>query len=75
MNSYLRRTTVVVLAVALSLPAFAVSRESLRRDRDPVDQIVRVFKKIQRVFGISKNDDLPQPPVPTPPPPPTNPHP
>lgn len=72
MNSYLRRTTVVVLAVALSLPVFAAaSPDTLRRDRDQIDRIVRVIKKIQRIFGVSKNDDLPQPPVPTPPPPPT----
>jgi hypothetical protein len=70
MNSRFRRTAVAVLAVALSLPPVAAAAPQQGRNRNETDPIVRLVRKIQRVLGISRNDDLPQPPIPVPPPPP-----
>lgn len=66
MRFYSRRAAAIVLAVALSLPSVAIAspfeREHPRDRRD----IVRIIKKIQKLFGISTNDDLPLPPPPKP---------
>jgi hypothetical protein len=74
MKSYFRRTAVVVIAVALSLslPTVATaSVQALVREHGNKNHVVRIIQKIQKLFGISTNDDLPQPPIPTPPPPAT----
>jgi hypothetical protein len=66
MKSNLRRAAAVALAVALSLPVFAApSKQDRERSRDK-SAVVQVIRKVQRLLGISTNDDLPQPPVPKP---------
>jgi hypothetical protein len=71
MKKYARRVAAVTLAVALSLPLVAAeSRQKQERDQQK-SAIVQIVKRIQRVLGISTNDDLPLPPYPTQPPPPT----
>lgn len=67
MKSTLRRAAAVVLAAALISPHVAVAAPQARdRDHDKSGRIVIVIKKIQKLFGISTNDDLPQPPIPKP---------
>jgi len=61
MNPYSRGAAVVVLALALLLSPLASARPV---DRDSSSGIVRIVKKIQRLFGIATNDDMPQPPIP-----------
>jgi hypothetical protein len=66
MKSNLRRAAAVALAVALSLPAFAApSKQDRERSREK-SAVVQVIKKIQRLLGISTNEDLPFPPPPRP---------
>jgi hypothetical protein len=61
------RCAAVVLATALSLP-FSPSAWAAPPDhRDggtPVRAVIRVIKKIQKVFGIHILEDLPTPPKP-----------
>lgn len=68
MKLFPRRTAAVVLTVLLSFPAassFAAGRDTRDRDRSrDRDPIVRIIKKIQKVFGITSNDDIPSPPKP-----------
>ncbi len=73
MKFYSRRTAAIVLAVALALPTAVSARPQERDHIGRYRQIVDVIKKIQKLFGVSANDDIPIPPVPTPPPPPQNP--
>lgn len=63
MKFCLRHAAVAALAVALSLPLAAAPSPQKERSRDK-DEIVRIIKKIQRLIGISTNDDLPLPPPP-----------
>lgn len=63
---FLRRTAAVVLAVALSLPTVALAVPRERDHAGQYEKIVRVIKKVQKLFGISTNDDIPIPPVPKP---------
>ena len=68
MKPHFYRTTAVVLAIALSvsLAAGATPRKS---DRERANRaIVRMIEKIQRIFGVQANDDLPTPPKPENPP-------
>jgi len=72
MKCHSRRIATVVLAVALSLSSVATaSPKQQDRGRERIGRIIQVITKIQKLFGISTNDDLPQPPIPAPPPPPT----
>jgi len=71
MKFHLRRAAAVVLAATLSLSSAAIAAPRPRdRDGEKVDRLVQVVKKIQRLFGISSNDDGLVPPVPPPAPPP-----
>lgn len=66
MKLCLHRAAVIALALALSLPSVAApSKQDRERGRDK-NEVVRVIKQIQRLFGISTNDDLPLPPPPRP---------
>lgn len=79
MKFYSRRTAAVVLAVALAIPTAASAQPQERdhtRRQQQIANVTSFIKKIQKLFGVSTNDDIPIPPVPTPPPPPpTNPQP
>jgi hypothetical protein len=61
-----RRAAAVALAVALSLPTVAMALPQERERSRDRSEIVRIIKKIQRLLGISTNDDLPLPPFPKP---------
>ena len=66
MKFCVRRAAVIALAIALSVPSVAAPmREERERGRDR-SEIVRIIKKIQKLFGIATNDDLPLPPYPKP---------
>lgn len=57
-----RRVAAAVLAAVLLLPAAPVAVAG-PRDGDPGDHIVRIIKKLQKLFGISAQSD-PLPPRP-----------
>lgn len=65
MKSFSRRAAAVVLIAALSLPSVALASPLYERDRgrDP-NPIIRIIKKIQKIFGVTSNDDVPVPPKP-----------
>lgn len=66
MTSFSRRTAAFVVAVALSVPVALVSVAGPRHDRGPdlPAKIVKIVKHLQKLFGISTNETLPQPPRP-----------
>lgn len=66
MRFYSRRAAAIVLAVALSLPSVVLASPRERERGRDKQEIVRIIKKIQKLLGISTNDDLPLPPPPKP---------
>ena len=59
------RTAAVVLAVALSLSTPVYAQPHGRERGGRFEQVVRIIKQIQRLFGgVSTNDDIPTPPIP-----------
>ena len=53
----------IVIVAFLALPSFGGPQPQDRgREKGPV---VRVVQKIRKFFGITTNEDLPQPPNPT----------
>ena len=72
MKSYSRRAAAIVLAATISVSSAAVAAPQQRADRgEKIDRIVRVIKKkVQKLFGVTSNDDGLTPPVPPPAPPP-----
>ena len=66
MNSRTRRAAAVALAVVLFLPPVALAASQGRDSDRDAGAIVRIIKKIQKVFGVAPNDDIPTPPVPKP---------
>ena len=67
MKSYKHRAVVAALAIALSVPPVAAAfPRQPEHGRDEITPIVHVIRKIQKLFGISTNEDLPQPPLPKP---------
>lgn len=68
MKNQLRRAAVILLAASISLSpmAGAPPRDRGGHDRDFSKEIVRIIKRVQKLLGISSNDDLPLPPPPHP---------
>jgi hypothetical protein len=68
MKVYSRRFAAVVLAASLAIAPIAIASPQGRggRDRDFGEKVVRIIKQIQKLFGVSSNDDLPLPPPPRP---------
>lgn len=65
MKNHVRRVAAAVLVAVLYLHIAPVAAAAPRNsDRDVPSSIVRVIQKLQKLFGISSNHDLPQPPRP-----------
>ena len=71
MKVSMQRVAVVTLAIALSLPLIAAQPRQKGERSQQKSAIIRLIERVQRVLGITTNDDLPLPPYPTPPPPST----
>jgi hypothetical protein len=66
MKVFNRRVAAAVLALVLFLPSVALAaplpEREIDRGRNP---FATVIKKIQKIFRITINDDIPIPPTPT----------
>jgi hypothetical protein len=64
MKTVSHRGAALLLAVTLAFSPLALAGTRSERRRDLPDPIIRIVKKIQKIFGITTNDDGMIPPRP-----------
>lgn len=64
MKTRFRGVAAAVLAASIVLSPMAAASPQGGRDRDLSEKIVRFIKHIQKIFGVSSDNDIPTPPHP-----------